>query len=534
MADKLMPKQKAFADAYIECGNASEAARRAGYSEKNVNVTAPRMLANVGISAYISERMAAQDDKRVASADEVLRFFSAVLRGEEKDQFGLDASLADRLNAGKELLKRYDAASKNQSTAPAVFSVDGALFENMADVFIPVHRDIAKMKHAEYWFKGGRASTKSSVISLEIVRGIREDENANAVVFRRVGNTIKDSVYEQLVWAIEALGVSEEFTLRKSPLEIIRNGTGQRILFRGADDPMKSKSLKLSKGYFKYLWFEELAEFRGMEDVRTIKQSVFRGVDKGITLYSYNPPRSAQNWVNGEALKPREDRLVHHSTYLDVPKEWLKEAFIAEAEILKATNERAYRNEYLGEVTGTGGNVFENLVLREIPSEEIKSFGHTYTGLDFGWFPDPTHFVRCAYDPKRRKLWVYDEFRTVKTPNRELFDILVSAKGLKPGEEVIADSAEQKSIHDLRSFGMRCTGATKGPGSVNASIKWLQGLAEIIIDPSRCPEAASEFQKYEYERTRDGEYVAAYPDENNHAIDAVRYALNRVWLRAGV
>ena len=121
----------------------------------------------------------------------------------------------------------------------------------------------------------------------------------------------------------------------------------------------------------------------------------------------------------------------------------------------------------------------------------------------------------------------------MKTPNRDIFDQLVEKKGLTPGEEVIADSAEQKSIHDLRSFGMRCTGATKGPGSVNASIKWLQGLAEIVVDPVRCPETAKEFQRYEYERTRDGEFVAAYPDENNHAIDAVRYAMNRVWLRAG-
>ncbi len=532
MAEKLTPKQKAFADAYIECGNASEAARRAGYSEKNADVNGPRMLVNAGISAYISERMAAQDDKRVASADEVLRFFSAVLRGEEKDQFGLDASLADRLNAGKELLKRYDAADKNQSAAPAAFSVDGALFENMADVFIPVHRDIAKMKHAEYWFKGGRASTKSSFISLEIVRGIREDENANAVVFRRVGNTIKDSVYEQLVWAIEALGVSEEFTLRKSPLEIVRNGTGQRILFRGADDPMKSKSLKLSKGYFKFLWFEELAEFRGMEDVRTIKQSVFRGVDKGITLYSYNPPRSAQNWVNGEALKPRDDRLVHHSTYLDVPKEWLKEAFIAEAEIVKATNERAYRNEYLGEVTGTGGNVFENLSLRAITPDELRTLSYFYQGIDWGWFPDPFQWVRCAYDAKTRRLYLLDEFRGNRLSNMAAYEQIKDR--LDMAEPLTADSAEVKSVSDFREYGANwIRPAVKGPGSVDYSMKWLAALSEIIIDPNKCPAAAKEFVEYEFERNQQGEFVSGYVDKNNHAVDAVRYALSPVWRRRG-
>ena len=403
-----------------------------------------------------------------------------------------------------------------------------------ASVFDPVFADIMRGGHSEYWLRGGRGSTKSSFISIAIVLGLWQDECANAIVYRRVGNTIKDSVYEQIIWAIDTLGLTQYFRLRKSPLEVERIRTGQRILFRGADDPMKSKSIKLKRGhFFKFLWFEELAEFRGMDDVRTIKQSIFRGVSKAYTFYSYNPPKSAQSWVNSAAMKDTPGRLVHSSSYLDVPPEWLGEAFIREAEILKEVNERAYRNEYLGEVTGTGGNVFENLVLREIDDAEIKGFGYTYAGLDFGWFPDPTHFVRCAYDPARRRLWVYDEYRTVKTPNREIFDHLVAAKGLTPGEEVIADSAEQKSIHDLRSYGMRCTGATKGPGSVTASIKWLQSLAEIIVDPRRCPETAREFQAYEYERTREGEFVAAYPDENNHAIDAVRYAMNRVWLRAG-
>ena len=529
---KLTPKQKAFADAYIECGNASEAARRAGYKAKNADVTGAENLRKPGISAYISERMAAQDKKRVASADEVLRFFSAVLRGEEKDQFGLDATLSDRLNAGKELLKRYDAAGRsNADVAPAV-NIDGALFENMADVFIPVHRDLAKTKHAEYWMKGGRASTKSSFISLEIIRGIREDEDANAVAFRRVGNTIKDSVYEQLVWAIDVLGVSDEFTLRKSPLEIIRNGTGQRILFRGADDPMKSKSLKLSKGYFKYLWFEELAEFRGMDDVRTIKQSVFRGVDHGITLYSYNPPKSAQNWVNSEALKQRDDRLVHHSTYLDVPREWLKDAFIAEAEITRETNERAYRNEYLGEVTGTGGNVFENVTARKITDEELNALSYFYQGIDWGWYPDPFHWVRCGYDAKARKLYISDEFRANKLSNAAAYEQIKDR--LTIAEPLTADSAEVKSVSDFREFGAGwIRPAVKGPGSVDYSMKWLAALSEIVIDSEKCPAAAAEFLKYEYERNPQGEIVAGYVDKDNHAIDAVRYAMSPVWRRRG-
>lgn len=404
----------------------------------------------------------------------------------------------------------------------------------IARPFMEASRSILNMEYSEYWFKGGRGSTKSSFISLAIIRGLLQDENANAIIYRRVGNTIKDSVYQQMIWAIDTMGLTQAFKYKVSPFEIIRKKTGQRILFRGADDPMKSKSIKLKRGYFKYLWFEETAEFRGMEDIRTIKQSILRGVDRAVALYSYNPPKSAQIWVNSETMKVVPGRMVHSSTYLDAPPEWLGEAFLEEAERLKATNERAYRNEYLGEVTGTGGNVFENVQVRTISDDEIATFGATYAGLDFGWYPDPAQFVRCAYRTSTRTLWIYDEYRTVKTSNREIYDYLTEHKGLTSGEEVIADSAEMKSVADMRAYGMRCVGATKGPGSVRTGIRWLQTLSEIIIDPVRCPETMKEFTQYEYEKDRDGNPVEAFPDENNHSIDAVRYALNRIWQRRGM
>ena len=403
----------------------------------------------------------------------------------------------------------------------------------IAEVFDPVYSDLISEGHSEYWLRGGRGSTKSSFISLAIVLGLWRDEHANAIVYRRVGNTIKDSVYEQLIWAIDTLRLSKYFKLKKSPLEIERICTGQRILFRGADNPMKSKSIKLKRGhYFKFLWFEELAEFRGMEDVRVIKQSILRGVDHAFTFYSYNPPRSAQNWVNAEALKPREDRLVHSSTYLDVSPDWLGDAFIAEAEAVKATNERAYRNEYLGEVTGTGGNVFENLELREITDDEINSFGMFYQGIDWGYFPDPFQWARMAFDSARRVLYIIDEYRTVKTGNAAAYEAI--KERLRPDETLIADSAEKKSVADFREYGAWwIRGAVKGPGSVDYSMKWLAALAKIVIDPKRCPDSAREFQQYEYERNAQGEYVSGFPDHDNHAIDAVRYALSLIWRRKG-
>lgn len=406
----------------------------------------------------------------------------------------------------------------------------------IAPVFAPVHVDIRQGRHSEYWLFGGRGSTKSSFIAIEIILGIMRNPGANAIVYRKVAATLRESVFEQLLWAIDMLGVADFFSTRVSPMEIRYRSTGQRIIFRGADDPNKSKSVKLSRGYFGFLWFEELAEFGGIEEVDTIKASVIRGTPKGrraITFYSYNPPISARNWVNREAQREKPNTLRHKSCYLDVPREWLGEEFIAAAEAKKASNERAYRHMYLGEVTGTGANVFENLNISPITQEEISAFGATYAGMDFGWYPDPAHFARCAYDAAQRRLWIYDEYRTVKTPNRELYTALVDNLKLRSDEEVIADSADIKSINDFKSFGMRCVAATKGPGSVSASIKWLQSLTEIHIDPERCPAAAREFAEYEYEKDRDGQPVAAYPDRDNHAIDAVRYATNRIWLRKG-
>ena len=399
--------------------------------------------------------------------------------------------------------------------------------------FDPLSRAIDREEYAEYWLKGGRGSGKSTFIARKLLLGLLAHPEASALVYRRVANTLRQSVYEEIIKAVDALGLRPWCQFRLSPLEVRLKGTGQRILFRGADDPGKSKSITLSKGYFGYLWFEEASEFSGMADIRTIRASAFRGacLQRPVTFLSYNPPVSARNWINEEALVPSPERMTHTSSYLELPREWIGEDFIAQADALRASNERAWRHMYLGEVTGTGGEVFENVVLRPVTDEEIAGFGETYAGIDWGWYPDPFHFVRCAY--RHGRLTVYDELRLNKTSNRDAFNLLAAKKGLTRAEEVIADSAEMKSISDMRAYGMRCVAASKGPGSVRASMKWLQGLHEIVIDPMRCPYAAREFSEYEYERDREGGPVDAFQDADNHAIDAVRYATNRVWLRSG-
>ena len=392
----------------------------------------------------------------------------------------------------------------------------------IADTFMPITLDVIDERHSEYWLKGGRGSTKSSFISIQIIIGMLRDPNANAIVYRKVGNTIKDSVFAQMVWAIDMLRQNALFELRKSPYEIIHRKTGQRILFRGADDPMKSKSIKLNHGYFKYLWFEELTEFRGMEDIRTIKQSVFRGVKKAITFYSYNPPKTARNWVNEASLKPVDGRLVHHSTYLDVPHDWLQDAFFAEANAIKHTNDRAYRNEYLGEVTGIGGSIFENLVLRTITDDELSTFDRYYNGLDFGFAVDPDAFTRWHYDRKTRRLYAIAEYYGARTN----IDTLAQKIAVIAGREVVrCDSADPRMITELKLRGINAIGAKKGAGSRDHGYRWLQDQGAIIVDPDRTPNIAREFAKYEFACDKNGNFLSEYPDHDDHTCDSARYGL---------
>lgn len=398
----------------------------------------------------------------------------------------------------------------------------------IAQPFMDVHRDIKRGDHSEYWLRGGRGSTKSSFISIELIMLMLKNPEVNAIIYRMVAGTLRESVYEQVVWAIDQLNMRPWFTFRVSPLEIKYNPTGQRILFRGADDPMKSKSIKLSKGYFGILWFEELAEFRGMDDIRTIKASIIRGGDRAITFCSYNPPQTARNWVNKEAITPKANRMVHSSTYLDVPPAWLGQEFIAEAEALRDSNERAYRHMYLGEVTGTGGQVFNNLDIRTIPDAEINSLGNFYNGLDFGFAVDPDAFVRWAYETSKRRIVAIDEFYGAGNS----VDRLANEVEKRTNAIVRCDSADPRMISELGRKGLRAIGVKKGPGSVEHGMRWLQSLGEIVIDPERTPKIAQEFAAYEYQTDKNGDFLPEYPDKDNHTIDATRYALEDVMVSA--
>lgn len=404
------------------------------------------------------------------------------------------------------------------------------LSDIVSPAFYDLHRQIKAGEVSSVVAKGGRGSTKSSWISIELILLLIKSSDCHAVVFRKIGNTLRNSVYAQCVWAIGALGLSSKFHCTVSPMEIVYKSTGQKIFFLGLDDSAKAKSIKTPFGYIGIAWFEELDQFAGQEEIRNVEQSVFRGGEKAIEFMSFNPPAMARNWANRYVLEQRPGQIIHHSTFLTTPHIWLGNKFLSDAKHLEETNPTAYRHEYLGEVVGTGTAVFENLADEQITDKEIAVFDRLYYGVDWGWYPDPWAYNAMHYDAAKRELWIFDELTRRKTSNKDTAQLLMS-KSIT--EKITADSAEQKSISDYKSYGIRCVGAIKGPGSVEYGMKWLQSLNAIHIDVKRCPDTYKEFSEYEYEKDKQGVVIPGYPDLNNHHIDAIRYALEPVWRRKG-
>lgn len=404
------------------------------------------------------------------------------------------------------------------------------LSEKIGPAFYAVAHDVFRHGHTHYDESGGRGSLKSSFVSIVVPLLLVQNPTAHALVLRKVANTIRDSVFAQYIWAIGELGMAEYWDAKVSPMELIFKPTGQKIMFRGADDPMKIKSIKVPFGYIAVTHFEEKDQFAGRAEIRTILQSTMRGGSVFWNFESYNPPISRDNWANKDSLEERTDRLCHKSTYLEAPPEWLGEQFLAEAEHLKATDERSYQHEYLGIPVGTGGNVFDKLELREITDTEIAGFDRIYQGADWGWFPDPFAFIRLYYDRTRETIFLIDEIYQNKMPNEQSAQIILD-RGYNDAR-IICDNAEPKSVADFRAMRLPAQAAIKGPGSVEYGMKWLQRRT-IVIDRKRTPNAYKEFVGYEYERNKDGDIISGYPDANNHLIDAARYALEPVSRRMG-
>lgn len=511
-----------------------EKAKKGGQKSGEVRRQKKKMkeIMNTILSLDIPDEQVKETFKKAGLDDEDLNIQTAVIYKQVENALkgNLDSAKFCRDTVGecigaeeKEELEHYKVSIPAKDIPPA---------------FINIYRSILNREYTEYWLEGGRGSIKSTFANEVLIDLLENNPKMCAIIIRRYTNTLRDSVYAQTEWTISQFsetfeGLQDNYEFKVSPMEVTKISTGQKIYFRGTDDAGKIKSIKPPKDmYIGIILYEEFDQIQGMNTVRKINQSIVRGGEDFIQLYIYNTPPSRQHFVNKEKKIPKKNRLVHLSDYRSAPKEWLGQAFINEAEYIKEANPKVYENEYLGLETGDGGNVFENLEIREITDKEIKSFDWIYKGIDWGWYPDPFAYNNMHYNSQQRALYIFDELDCNKKSNAETWQMLKD-KGVTEEDLITADSSEKKSIGDYRDYGSNTRGAIKGPGSVEYSMKWLSSLNKIVIDRQRCPNTAKEFEEYEFEKDKDGNAITGYPDENNHHIDAVRYALERVWNRRG-
>ncbi|WJY29045.1 PBSX family phage terminase large subunit [Sporosarcina trichiuri] len=413
------------------------------------------------------------------------------------------------------------------------------LSEFLPKAFHPVWRAAISPDILNIVCKGGRGSGKSSDVAHIFVQLLMRYP-ANAIGIRKVDNTIELSIFEQIKWAISEQGVSHLFKVNKSPMRITYLPRGNYMVFRGAQEPERIKSLKSANYPFAFAWIEELAEFKTEDEVTTITNSLLRGeLADGLFykfFFSYNPPKRKQSWVNKKyetSFQPA-NTFVHHSTYLDNP--FISKQFIEEAEAARERNPKRYDWEYGGEAVGSGVVPFDNLQVEagSITDEMVDRFDNIRQGVDFGYGPDPLAFVRWHYDKKRNGIYAVDELYDHKVSNRNLAKWIIG-KGYQ-STELTAESAEPKSIDELKKeHGIRrIHAAKKGPDSVEYGEQWLDDLDFICIDPQRTPNIAKEFENIDYQTDRDGNPLPRLEDKNNHTIDATRYAFERDMKRPSV
>ena len=428
----------------------------------------------------------------------------------------------------------------------------------ICDTFRGVAADIINCEVDRAVLQGGRSTTKSQVASECIIVGCMVFKES-AVAAVKYANKIEERLVNTFRESIRYLGVERFWKLRKSPYEyVLLDDAGKEttvsIKFTGCDNPENLKSYKPRAGIFRYIWFEELTNFPSLKEVNSLIQTFARGKGKHCVIMSYNPPMQTSNWVNVEynvpsgvllssnsscfytefefevepGVKHKVKQVVHHSTYLDViaagHSDWLGTSFIGDAKRYEIENNKYYRWAYLGEVVGTDANVFTNLVdwSGDISRLDIREI---FRGFDWGYGgPDPCAYVEWFYDRRTKRLYALNEFCK---PKMEVDDVSFEIKQLnKHNFPIYADSASPILNTQLRNKGLNIVDVKKGPDSVRAGIKWLQGLSGIYINKILTPNIYREFSQYEYVVDREDNVTALLKDAANHTIDATRYGFS--------
>lgn len=400
----------------------------------------------------------------------------------------------------------------------------------MAPCFHGVHQSVLNHEYDVYRFKGGRGSTKSSFAAAEVYNLILKYPFACGAVFMKQSNRLRNGAFALYRETAIRMGIDKYFNFSLSPMEITYKPTNQKIIFSGLDDAQKTKGISTGNPdtYIAIAHFEEITDFFGVEELATARQSLFRGGDLSWTFETYNPPQNRHNWVNRDSLKDIPGRLVHHSDYRMVPPEWLGQAFYAEMRQTRWRSEDLYRWMYLGEATGTGGAVFNNIRDIILTPQLIETFDNYFNGQDYGFRPDPSAFTRWHYDSATDSLYAVAESVVKEKQMYEVAQDIID-KGFNDTYTVI-DSARSDMYDAFANQGVLTQmmyKGRKGQLSRDFGIHWLQSRRNIYIDKRVTPYIYEEFISYEYQKDlKTGEFLSKTQTFNDHTIDSARYALS--------
>lgn len=394
---------------------------------------------------------------------------------------------------------------------------------NLAEIVGKGYKTIWNFRGRYLVNKGSRASKKSKTHALRFIYNIMKYPDSNLLVIRKTYRTLKDSCFTELKWAVHRYGVDRWWEFKESPLEATYKPTGQKIYFRGLDDPLKVTSVTVDVGALCWMWIEEAYEVMNEDDFNVLDESIRGEVPEDLwkqIVLTFNP-WNEHHWIKKRFFDAEPDSDILPATTNYLCNEFLDAADLRVFETMKKNNPRRYQVAGLGNWGIVDGLIYENWREEAFSLEDIRQCKSAF-GLDFGYTNDPSAFFAGFVDIQNKKLYVWDEFYEKGLSNKKIFEKISSMGYAK--ERITADSAEPKSIDELKTLGIhRINGAKKGKDSIANGIQWIQDL-EIIIHP-RCVNFLTEISNYTWDEDKFGRKLNVPIDDFNHLMDAMRYAL---------